>query len=87
MSGFIGGTINIVDHDCSRQSMSLYVLQPYKFDVDEHSSGSQVNRALMNMVVLLSMVLRHRGRSVLFGERWIIQGRGLWKVVVEVVRA
>jgi len=41
----IGGTINIVDWDCSRQSMSPYVIQPYKFNVDEHSSGSQVNKS------------------------------------------
>jgi len=26
MSGFVGGTINIVDWDCSRQLMSSYVL-------------------------------------------------------------
>jgi len=35
-----GGTIDIVDQGFSRQSMSLYVLQPYEFDVNEHSSGS-----------------------------------------------
>ena len=45
MSGFIGGTINTVDQDCSRQSMSLYVLQPYELDVNEHPSGSQVDKS------------------------------------------
>ena len=44
MSGFVGGTINIVDWDCSRQ-LSPYVLQPYKFNIDEHSNGSRVNES------------------------------------------
>jgi len=34
------GAIYIVDQNCSRQSMSPYVLQPYKFDVNEHPCGS-----------------------------------------------
>jgi len=40
-----GGTIDIVDQGFSRQSMSLYVLQPYEFDVNEHSCGSWVDES------------------------------------------
>ena len=64
MSSFIGGAIDIVDWDCSRQSMSLYVLQLYKFYVNEHSGAPELTRASMNMGVLLSTVLRCRGTSV-----------------------
>ena len=45
MSSFIGGTIDVVDWDCFRQSMSPYVLQPYKFDVNEHPGGSWVDES------------------------------------------
>jgi len=49
--------------------MSLYVLQPYEFDIDEHSSGSQVNKSFNKHGVLLSMVLRCRGMLVPLSER------------------
>ena len=63
MFGFIGGTINIVDQDFSRQLMSLYVLQLNLTSMNI-PVAPESTRASTNMGVLLSMVLRHSGMSV-----------------------
>ena len=40
VSRFVGSTVYVVDWNCSRQLMGLYVLRPDEFNVDEHAGGS-----------------------------------------------